>query len=52
MRSRKDVTVPMEEDLCDKIDSKLTYRDSRSEWIRDAVRLKLATQSALEEAEV
>ena len=42
MRRRKDVTVPMEQELCDKIDSNLAYNDSRSEWIREAVRLKLS----------
>ena len=42
MEQRKDVTVPMEQALVDEIDGELTYGDSRSEWIRDAVREKLA----------
>ena len=42
MEQRKDVTVPMEQELVDDIDGELTYGDSRSEWIRDAVREKLA----------
>ena len=32
----------MEQELVDEIDGELTYGDSRSEWIRDAVREKLA----------
>lgn len=50
MQNRKDVTVPMEQDLCNEIDKQLSYKDARSEWIREAVRLKLATESALDSA--
>ena len=32
----------MEQELVDDIDGELTYGDSRSAWIRDAVREKLA----------
>ena len=42
MEERKDVTVPMEKALVDDIDGELTYGDSRSEWIRNAIREKLA----------
>lgn len=42
MDDRKDVTVPMEGSLLEDIDAQLTYGDSRSEWIRDACRRKLA----------
>ena len=46
MKDRHDVTVPMEQALVDEIDGELTYGDSRSEWIRAAVREKLAAESA------
>lgn len=42
MEERKDVTVPMEKALVEDIDGELTYGDSRSEWIRNAIREKLA----------
>ena len=41
MDDRHDVTVPMESDLVDQIDAELTYGDSRSAWIREAVRQRL-----------
>lgn len=46
MKDRHDVTVPMEQSLVDEIDSELTYGDSRSEWIRNAIREKLARKEA------
>jgi metal-responsive CopG/Arc/MetJ family transcriptional regulator len=46
MKDRHDVTVPMEQSLVDEIDSELTYGDSRSEWIRNAIREKLAREEA------
>jgi metal-responsive CopG/Arc/MetJ family transcriptional regulator len=46
MKDRHDVTVPMEQSLVDEIDSELTYGDSRSEWIRNAVRQRLAREEA------
>jgi len=46
MKDRHDVTVPMEQSLVDEIDGELTYGDSRSEWIRNAIREKLARERA------
>jgi metal-responsive CopG/Arc/MetJ family transcriptional regulator len=46
MKDRHDVTVPMEQSLVDDIDGELTYGDSRSEWIRNAIREKLAREQA------
>ena len=46
MKERHDVTVPMEQSLVDEIDGELTYGDSRSEWIRNAIREKLAREEA------
>jgi len=46
MKDRHDVTVPMEQSLVDEIDGELTYGDSRSEWIRNAIREKLAREQA------
>ena len=42
MEDRKDITVPMPKSLRDEIDAQLEYGDSRSEWIREAIREKLA----------
>lgn len=41
MENRKDVTVPMPAGLVEQIDAQLDYGDSRSEWIREAVRMRL-----------
>ena len=46
MDERHDVTVPMEQALVDEIDGELTYGDSRSEWIRNAIREKLGREQA------
>jgi len=45
MNDRKDVTVPMESDFVDRIDAQLEYGDSRSEWIRETARQRLARES-------
>ena len=41
MENRKDITVPMPKELRDEIDKQLEYGDSRSEWIREAIRQRL-----------
>jgi len=41
MQDRKDITVSMGDTLRDRIEARLEYGDSRSEWIREAVRQKL-----------
>ena len=41
MENRKDITVPMPKELRDEIDKQLEYGDSRSEWIRQAIRQRL-----------
>ena len=41
MQKRKDLTVPMEEDLNDKIEDQLGYNDSKAAWIREAIRQRL-----------
>lgn len=48
MENRVDVTVPMEEDLRDKLDQHLAYGDSRAEWIREAIRMRLDDQAKIE----
>jgi len=45
MAEKKDVTVPMDEQLVDAIEEQLDYGDSRAEWIREAVRERLARDS-------
>lgn len=41
MENRKDVTVPMPEEMVDEIDDELEYGDSRAGWIRDAIKQRL-----------
>ena len=41
----------MEQELIDELDDTLTYGDSRSEWVRDAIKLKLEVLEALETRE-
>lgn len=42
MGDKQDVTIPMDEALLEKVHEQLGYNDSRSAWVRDAIRLKLA----------
>jgi hypothetical protein len=46
MDNRKDVTVPMPATMVEKIENELGYGDSRAEWIRQAIRLRLAAELA------
>jgi len=39
--ARKDITVPMDEQLKNRVEAQLVYGDSRSEWIREAIRQRL-----------
>lgn len=41
----------MDQELLDDLDSTLTYGDSRSEWVRDAIKLKLEILEALEDGD-
>jgi len=41
MAEGRDPTVPMPDDLLERIDSQLDYGDSRAEWIRQACRERL-----------
>lgn len=45
MAENKDVTVNMPTDLLADIEDQLSYGDSRSEWIREACRQRLARES-------
>ena len=42
-------TVRMEDELLEQIDSRLTYGDSRSEYFREALKLKMAVDDELNE---
>jgi len=41
MQERKDLTVPMESKLNERIEQQLGYNDSKAAWIRDAIRQRL-----------
>ena len=45
MTEKKDVTVPMPEDMVEAIEGELEYGDSRAQWIREAVRERLERDS-------
>jgi metal-responsive CopG/Arc/MetJ family transcriptional regulator len=42
MKNKKDVSVNMPEHLNDAVEKQLSYGDSKSEWIRQAIREKIA----------
>jgi len=44
MENRKDVTVPMPEELKDDITEELEYGDTMAEWIRDAIKMRLEAE--------
>lgn len=41
-------TLRMDDELLEEIDSRLTYGDSRSEFFREAVKLKMAVDDEME----
>lgn len=41
MPGKKDVTVPMPEEMVEAIENQLEYGDSRAGWIREAVQQRL-----------
>jgi len=51
MKNRRDVTVSLPADWVDEIDDQLEYGDSRSAWIREAVRLRLAEDGCLPDSD-
>lgn len=44
MQDRTDITVPMPELWRERIDEQLEYGDTRSAWIREAIRQKLVEE--------
>lgn len=48
MEDRKDVTVSLPKNWADEIEGQLGYGDSRSAWIREAVRQRLAREGIIE----
>ena len=52
MENRKDVTVPMPAELDDAIKQQLDYGDSRAEWIREAIRMRLEAEAAAGERDI
>jgi len=40
----EDITVFVDADVLDRIEDQLDYGDSRSEWVREAIRQRLATE--------
>lgn len=47
MENRKDVTVSLPQEWVEHIDANLNYGDSRSAWIREAVRQRLDDEGVL-----
>jgi metal-responsive CopG/Arc/MetJ family transcriptional regulator len=48
MENRHDVTVPMPASLVDDVESELEYGNSRAEWIREAIRMRLEAERSAE----
>jgi len=46
MENRKDVTVPMPEQMSDAIEQQLEYGDSKAGWIREAIQMRLDQEAA------
>jgi len=42
-------TFNVNQELLDRVETRLNYGDSRSEWLRNAIRLRLATDELLDE---
>jgi metal-responsive CopG/Arc/MetJ family transcriptional regulator len=49
MKDRRDITVPMPGSLVDEVEAELEYGNSRAEWIRTAVEMRLEHESQSEE---
>lgn len=45
MEDRKDITVPLPGALNDDIEDQLEYGDTKAEWVREAIRQRLAADS-------
>jgi len=48
MKDRQDVTVPMPGRWVEEIDGQLTGTDSRSAWIREAIRRRLVSEGLID----
>lgn len=48
MENRKDVTVPIPEEMNSAIEGQLEYGDSKAGWIREAIRQRLEAEEAAE----
>jgi len=48
MKQRKDITVPVEAELVEEIENQLTYGDSRPEWIRKTIQMRLDSRRKVE----
>jgi len=51
MQDRKDLTVPVPGQMANAIESQLEYGDSRSAWIREAIRQRLDREGVVLESE-
>lgn len=49
MEDRTDITVPLPGDLNDAIEAELEYGDAKAEWVREAIRQRLASEDRINE---
>lgn len=49
MEDRTDITVPLPGDLNDAIEAELEYGDAKAEWVREAIRQRLAAEDRIDE---
>jgi predicted DNA-binding protein len=45
MKDRTDVTVPLPGEMNDRIEENLNYGDSKAEWIREAIEMRLESEA-------
>lgn len=46
IENKIEVTVPMPRTMNDRIEDQLTYGDHKSEWIREAIRMRFEAEAA------
>lgn len=46
MTMKEKISISVDEDLLDQVHDELDYGDNRSEWVEDAIRLKLEAEAS------
>ena len=46
MTMKEKISISVDEDLLEELHDELTYGDNRSEWVEDAIRMKLEAEAS------